>query len=101
MTKGEIVAKLAEEAQVTKKVAAAMLESLVKTVQAGLTDGGKVRIDGLGTFVVVERKARTGVNPQTKAKIQIPAAKVPAFRAAVALKEAVREAPKEAGKNAK
>jgi DNA-binding protein HU-beta len=101
MTKAEIVAKLAEDAKVTKKVAAAMLDSLVKTLQTSLKDGGKIRIDGLGTFVVVERKARTGVNPQTQAKIKIPATKAPAFRAAKALKEAVKEVPKKAVKKAK
>jgi predicted GIY-YIG superfamily endonuclease/nucleoid DNA-binding protein len=101
MTKAEIVAKLAEDAQVTKKIAAIMLDSLVKTLQAGLKDGGKIRIDGLGTFVVVERKARTGINPRTQAKIKIPATKAPAFRAAKALKEAVKEVPKKAGKKAK
>ena len=101
MTKVELVSTLAEETKVTKKVAAAMLDSLVNTLQAGLKDGGRIRIDGLGTFVVVERKARTGVNPQTQAKIKIPATKAPAFRAAKALKEAVKEVPKKAGKKTK
>jgi DNA-binding protein HU-beta len=101
MTKADIVAKLAEETKVTKKTAAAMLDTLVKTLQAGLKDGGKIRLDGLGTFVVVDRKARAGINPQTKAKIKIPATKAPAFRAAKALKDAVKEAPKKAGKKAK
>jgi predicted GIY-YIG superfamily endonuclease/nucleoid DNA-binding protein len=101
MTKAEIVAKLAEETKVTKKVAAAMLDSLVNTLQASLKESRKIRIDGLGTFVVVDRKARTGVNPQTGAKLQIPASKAPAFRAAKALKEAVKEVPKKAGKKAK
>jgi DNA-binding protein HU-beta len=95
------VAKLAEETKVTKKTAAAMLDTLVKTLQAGLKEGGKIRLDGLGTFVVVDRKARTGINPQTKAKIKIPATKAPAFRAAKALKEVVKGAPKKAGKKAK
>ena len=101
MTKAEIVSKLAEDTKVTKKVAAAMLDSLVKTLQTSLKDGGKIRVNGLGTFVVVERKARTGVNPQTQAKIKIPATKAPAFRAAKALKEAVKEVPKKAGKKSK
>jgi DNA-binding protein HU-beta len=101
MTKAEIVSKLAEETKVTKKVAAAMLDSLVKTLQAGLKESRKIRIDGLGTFVVVDRKARTGVNPQTGAKLQIPASKAPAFRAAKALKEAVKAVPKTAGKKVK
>jgi DNA-binding protein HU-beta len=101
MTKAELVSKLAEDGQVTKKVAASMLDALVKALQEGLKKEGKIRVDGLGTFVVVARKARTGVNPQTGAKIQIPAAKVPAFRAAKALKEVVKEVPKKAGKKAK
>jgi DNA-binding protein HU-beta len=90
MTNAELVAKLAQETKVTKKVAAAMLNSLVKTLQAGLKDGGKIRIYGLGTFAVVDRKARTGVNPRTRAKIEIPATKAPVFRAAKALKETAK-----------
>jgi nucleoid DNA-binding protein/predicted GIY-YIG superfamily endonuclease len=101
MTKAELVAKLAEETKVTKKVATTMLNTLVTTLQAGLKDGGKIRIDGLGTFAVADRKARNGVNPQTKAKIKIPATKAPVFRAAKALKEAVKPVPKKAGKKAK
>lgn len=101
MTKAELVAKLAEETKVNKKVASAMLGSLVKTLQEGLKDGGKIRIDGLGTFAVADRKARNGVNPQTKAKIKIPATKAPVFRAAKALKDAVKPAAKQTGKKAK
>jgi DNA-binding protein HU-beta len=101
MTKAELVGKLAEETKVTKKVASAMLDTLVKTLQSGLKDGGKIRIDGLGTFAVADRKARNGVNPQTKAKIKIPATKAPVFRAAKALKDAVKVVPKKAGKKSK
>ena len=91
MNKAELVSKLAEDTKVTKKVAAAMLNALVKTLHAGLKDGGKIRIDGLGTFAVVDqKKARTGVNPRTKAKIKIPAIKAPVFRAAKALKDAAK-----------
>ena len=53
---------------------------------------GKIRIAELGTFKVIKKKARTGVNPQTKQKIKIPAAKVPRFSASRALKEAVKKA---------
>jgi DNA-binding protein HU-beta len=90
MTKAELVSKLAEETKVTRKVAAAMLDSLVKTLQAGLKEGGKIRIGGLGTFAVADRQARTGVNPRTRAKIEIPATKAPVFRAARALKDAAK-----------
>lgn len=90
MTKAELVSKLAEETKVTKKVAAAILDSFVETLQASLKKGVKIRIGGLGTFVVADRKARTGVNPQTRAKIEIPATKAPVFRAAKALKDAAK-----------
>jgi predicted GIY-YIG superfamily endonuclease/nucleoid DNA-binding protein len=101
MTKTEMVAKLAEETKVTKKVAASMLDSLVKTLQTGLKDGDRIRIDGLGTFAVADRKARNGVNPRTKAAIKIPATKAPVFRAAKALKDAVKPVPKKGGKKSK
>jgi DNA-binding protein HU-beta len=101
MTKAELVTKLAEETKVTKKVATALLDTLVRTLQSSLKDGGKIRIDGLGTFAVADRKARTGVNPQTRAKIKIPATKAPVFRAAKALKDAVKPVPKKAGKKSK
>jgi DNA-binding protein HU-beta len=101
MTKKELVARLAEETKVTKKVAGEMLTSLTKTLQYELKQTGKIRIDGLGTFAVVDRKARNGVNPQTRAKIRIPASKAPAFRAAKALKDAVKGVAKKAGKKTK
>ncbi len=102
MTKSELVAKLAEEGKVAKKAAAAILDGLVKTLHESLKAGEKIRIDGLGTFVVVDRKARTGVNPQTRAKIKIPATKVPAFRASKALKDAAKPpAKKETKKDTK
>jgi DNA-binding protein HU-beta len=90
MTKAELVSKLAEETKLTKKVTAAILDSFVKTLQTGLKKGVKIRIDGLGTFAVADRKARTGVNPQTRAKIKIPATKAPVFRAAKAIKDAAK-----------
>ncbi len=101
MTKAELTAKLAEEANVTKKAAMAMLDSLVKTLQNGLKEGGSVRIDGLGTFAVADRKERNGVNPQTRAKIRIPARKAPVFRAAKALKDSLKPVPKKTGKKSK
>ncbi|MFH1117051.1 MAG: HU family DNA-binding protein [Pseudomonadota bacterium] len=90
MTKAELVSRIAEKTNTTKKSADAVLKCLVETLQQALKDEGQVRIDGLGTFKVVERKARTGVNPGTGAKLDIPACKVPSFKAAMALREAVR-----------
>ena len=93
MTKAQIVTRIAKEANVTKKAAAMALDSLVGAIQDSLKKKeGKIRIADLGTFRVVKKKARTGVNPQTKQKIKIPATKVPRFSASRALKEAVKKA---------
>jgi DNA-binding protein HU-beta len=98
MTKAEIVSQIAEKSDVTKKVAETVLKSLIESVQEALKKEGQIRLDGLGTFRVMERKARTGVNPRTQAKIKIPATKAPAFRAAKALKDAVKGDAKKSGK---
>ena len=93
MTKAELVARIAAEANVSKKAAAAVLKSFVSAVHGSLkAKGGQIRVADLGTFVSVQTKARNGVNPQTRKKIKIPASKVPRFRAAKALKEAVKKA---------
>ena len=91
MTKAELVSEIAEASDVTKKTAETMLKTLIESVHQALKETGEIRIDGLGTFKVVERKARTGVNPRTGAKMEIPATKAPAFRAAKSLKESVKE----------
>ncbi len=93
MTKAELVARIAGEAGLPKKTADSVLKALVGAIHQSLkSQGGQIRISELGTFVVAERKARKGVNPQTKKKIKIPASKVPRFRAAKALKEAAKQA---------
>lgn len=98
MTKAELVSEIAKKTEVTKKGVEAVLKSLVETVQQALKKDGQMRLGGLGTFRVVQRKARTGVNPQTRAKIKIPATKAPAFRASTALKEVVKGTPRKPGK---
>ncbi len=93
MTKSELVGKIAEEAGITKKAAAAALDALIGSVQDSLKKkDGSIRVTDLGTFRVAPRKARSGVNPQTGKKIKIPATKVPRFTAAKALKEIVKKA---------
>ena len=87
MNKAELVAEVAEKSNVTKKQADAMLKALIDTIHHAVKEGGQLRLDGLGTFKVIERKARTGVNPRTGAKLDIPATKAPTFRAAKDLKE--------------
>jgi nucleoid DNA-binding protein len=75
---------------VTKKAAGAVLKALIETIHGAIKEEGPLRIDGHGTFKVTERKARTGVNPRTGAKMAIPASKVPTFRASKSLKDVVR-----------
>ena len=98
MTKAELVSFIANETKATRKTVDAVLNSLVNVVHQTLKKGGEIRIGSLGTFKVLQRKARTGVNPQTKAKMKIPAKKAPAFRAAKALKDAVGGQAKKSGK---
>ena len=89
MHKSELVAKIAEGADITKAAAGRALDSLIESVTTELASGGDVALVGFGTYKVNDRAARTGRNPQTGAEIQISAAKVPAFKAGKALKEAV------------
>ena len=81
---------IAEKEGLTKKAANEILDLLVEETTKTLKAGGKVDIPGFGKFVVKERKARTGINPTTKETIKIPASKVPGFKAAKALKDAVK-----------
>ena len=89
MNKSELIAKVAEKAGITKKDAEKAISAVVESITETLAKGEKIQLVGFGTFEVRERAARTGINPQTKAKIKIKASKVPAFKAGSALKEAV------------
>ncbi|KGJ94172.1 HU family DNA-binding protein [Colwellia psychrerythraea] len=89
MNKSELVEKIAEGADLSKASAGRALDSLIGSVTAELANGGDVALVGFGTYKVNDRAARTGRNPQTGAEIQISAAKVPAFKAGKALKDAV------------
>ena len=90
MNRQDLVAKIAAEASVTKKAANQALNSVIDGITVALEKGDKVSLVGFGTFKVNKRNARSGVNPQTKAKIQIPARKVPVFKAGKKLKDAVK-----------
>lgn len=90
MNKKELVSALAEKVNVTKKEAALFVDSFVDVVSDALGKGESVKIVGFGTFEVVERKPRKGVNPQTKEAIEIPGGKVPKFKAGKELKAKVK-----------
>ncbi len=89
MTKAELVAKIAEKANLSKKDAEAALNAFMDTVKEALAAGEKVSLVGFGTFEVVQRAARKGRNPQTGEEITIPATKAPKFRPGKGLKDAV------------
>ncbi len=89
MTKQELVAKMAEDADISKKAAEQALNSFMDGVKGALAKGDSVSLVGFGTFGVSHREARTGRNPQTGAEIQIPARKVPTFKAGKGLKDSV------------
>ena len=88
MTKADIVTAV-EEKGMTKKAAAAAVDTVIEAITGALAKGEKVSITGFGSFSVKKRKARTGRNPQTGAAISIKAKNVPAFSAGKALKDAV------------
>ncbi len=89
MNKAELIEAVAEEADMTKAEAGRAVDAIVSTITDALTKQDDVALVGFGTFTVRERAARAGRNPQTGATIQIAAAKVPAFKAGKALKDAV------------
>ena len=89
MTKKEIADQVARKTNLSKKDAVAALDAALGAITGALKKGEKVQLVGFGTFEVRARKARIGINPQTKAKIQIAASKTPAFRPGKALKAAV------------
>jgi DNA-binding protein HU-beta len=81
MNKAELIAKLADDAGITKTQANATLDSFVEAVTKTLKGGGKVTLVGFGTFSVTKRAARNGRNPQTGQVIKIKAKKVAKFKA--------------------
>ena len=87
MTKAELIAGIAKEAGLTKAGAERALNAFVALSKTAIKKEGKLPLAGFGTFVVVNRKARTGRNPQTGAPIQIKASKVVRFRPGKELKD--------------
>ena len=81
MNKGELIAKISEDTEVTKTQVNAVLDSFVETVTKALKGGDKVTLVGFGTFSVSRRLARNGRNPQTGEVIKIKAKKVAKFKA--------------------
>jgi len=90
MNKAELIEQVASQTGLTKRTSGKAVDAVVSAISDCLARGEKVTLVGFGTFRVRSRKARRGVNPQTRQSIQIPAKKVPKFSAGKALREKVR-----------
>ena len=91
MNKTELVAAIAEKAEISKRDAEKALSAAIASITDALTNGDKVQLVGFGTFEVRAREARKGKNPRTGEEITIAASKVPAFKAGKALKDIVNK----------
>ena len=89
MNKTELIAAVAEKAEISKKDAEKAVKAFTDAVAEELAKGGKVQLVGFGNFEVSERPAREGRNPLTGEKITIAASKNPKFKAGKALKDMV------------
>lgn len=89
MNKKELIEAVAEQADLSKSKAEQAVNAFLSATQKALVNGETVQLIGFGTFAVAERSARKGRNPQTGQEIEIPASKVPQFKAGAKLKEAV------------
>lgn len=89
MNKTELIAEVANKAGLSRKDAEKALGAVVETITEAVVKGDKVQLVGFGSFETKQREARTGRNPKTKETIEIPATRVPVFKAGKALKDAV------------
>ena len=89
MTKAELIAQIAEKAELKKKDAENALAATIEAVTDALKSGDKVQLVGFGTFEVRDRAEKKSKNPRTGEEIIVPAKKAPAFKAGKALKDAV------------
>lgn len=90
MNKADLVSKVAESTELSKKDVSKAVEAVFDSIAEALQVGEKVQLVGFGNFEVRERSARKGRNPQTGEEIEIPASKVPAFKPGKALKEGIQ-----------
>ena len=91
MNKAELIASIADKAELSKRDAEAALNAFIASVEGALKKDDKVQLVGFGSFEVRKRAARKGRNPQTKEEIKIPASKAPVFKAGKALKDLVNK----------
>ena len=91
MNKTELISKISAESGLNKKQSEAALTAALNAITDALKAGDRVQLVGFGVFDVKKRPARTGRNPRTNENIEIPASKLPQFKAGKALKDAVGE----------
>ena len=91
MNKTELIAAVAEKAGISKKDADAAVNTTLDTIVEMVAAGDKVQLVGFGTFEPRERSAKTGKNPRTGESIEIPASKIPSFKAGKAFKDIVNQ----------
>lgn len=91
MNKTDLIAAAAESTGMTKKDTERVINAALDAITNAMLSGDKVQLSGFGIFEVKSREARTGRNPHTKEAIEIPATRVPSFKASKALKDAVAE----------
>ena len=89
MNKAELIEAMADSADISKAAATRALDGMVEAIIGAMKEGDQVSLVGFGTFMVKERAARQGRNPQTGETIQIKASNIPSFKAGKALKDAV------------
>lgn len=90
MNKTELIAKVAETTELTKKDATKAVDAVLDAIAEALKSGDKVQLIGFGNFEVRERAARKGRNPQTGEEIEIASSKVPAFKPGKQLKDSIK-----------
>lgn len=90
MTKSDLIEKVAKEAKIPRAAAERALNSFTASITEVLKQGDKMTLPGFGTFLVSNRSARKGRNPRTGQEIDIPAVRIPKFKAGKGLKDSVR-----------
>jgi nucleoid DNA-binding protein len=90
VNKDALIDEISKKTDLSKKDIEVVIDTMLEEITKAIKAGNKVALTGFGTFRVSARAARVGINPQTKASIQIPAMSVPKFTAGKALKEAVK-----------
>jgi DNA-binding protein HU-beta len=89
MNKAELIEHMAKSTKLSKAACKGAIESVIEAVETTLKKGKDVVLTGFGTFTVIKRKARIGINPATGNKMTIPAKRVPKFKPGKQLKDSV------------